>query len=70
MVSLTSTGSAHLIDEHELDRQHYSDINRILGQTPGVYIQEEDGFGLRPNIGIRVPTPVEVARSILWKTEF
>lgn len=47
------SGSAFVIDEAELERFEYSDIHRILRQVPGVYIQQEDGYGLRPNIGIR-----------------
>ena len=46
-------GSAHVIDAEQLERQGYSDIHRILRQIPGVNIQEEEGYGLRPNIGIR-----------------
>ena len=49
----TVPGSAHLIDEAELDAFKYSDIMRTLASIPGVYIQEEDGYGLRPNIGMR-----------------
>ena len=46
-------GSAVYIDRKALDAFAYSDVNRILRQAPGVQLQEEDGFGLRPNIGIR-----------------
>ena len=46
-------GSAHVIDAETLERQGYQDVHRILQQVPGISVQEEDGFGLRPNIGIR-----------------
>lgn len=46
-------GSAHVIGAAELERQGYQDVHRVLRLVPGVNIQEEDGFGLRPNIGLR-----------------
>ena len=47
------TGSAHVIDAAQLRRFGYTDIQRIARQVPGVSIQVEDGYGLRPNISIR-----------------
>lgn len=46
-------GSAHVIDNESLEVFIESDILRVLRTVPGVYLQEEEGFGLRPNIGIR-----------------
>ncbi len=46
-------GSAHVIDQEELATFMQSDIMRVLRTVPGVYVQDEEGFGLRPNIGIR-----------------
>jgi Fe(3+) dicitrate transport protein len=46
-------GSAHVVDNDELAEFIQSDILRVLRTVPGVYVQEEEGFGLRPNIGIR-----------------
>jgi Fe(3+) dicitrate transport protein len=46
-------GAAQYIGEAQLLEQSYSDIQRILRQSPGVSMQIEDGYGLRPNISIR-----------------
>ncbi len=49
-------GSAQIIDEEMLEQFDYSDLNQVMSALPGVYIREEDGYGLRPNIGIRGAT--------------
>lgn len=51
----TLPGSAYVLDGKALDAQRhgFDDIHRMLRQIPGVVIQEEEGYGLRPNIGMR-----------------
>lgn len=46
-------GSAAVVSNEQLTIEAATDINQVLKTVPGIYIQEEDGFGLRPNIGIR-----------------
>ena len=46
-------GSAHKMDEKDLKRQKYDAPDQALYTVPGVYIRPEDGYGLRPNIGLR-----------------
>lgn len=46
-------GSAYQVDEATLEQFEHDDIHAVLGEVPGVYVRGEDGFGLRPNIGIR-----------------
>lgn len=48
-----AAGSAHYLDRETLEKFDYRDVHRVLRQVPGVYLVEEDGYGLRPNIGIR-----------------
>jgi len=51
-----ATGSAFVVNQEALEQFEYDDIHRILQTVPGVYMREEDGFGLRPNIGLRGAT--------------
>jgi Fe(3+) dicitrate transport protein len=46
-------GSATIIGEEALEAFEYDDAHSVLTQAPGVYVRQEDAFGLRPNIGLR-----------------
>lgn len=48
-------GSAQIIESREMQRLQIAtdDVHQMLRQIPGLNIQEEEGYGLRPNIGMR-----------------
>jgi len=48
-------GSAHLLTGAALERRQtgFDDVHRLLRPIPGLNIQEEEGFGRKPNIGMR-----------------
>ncbi len=46
-------GAAYVVTEEEIRQQNYDDVNRVLRKVPGIYLREEDGFGLFPNISLR-----------------
>ena len=46
-------GATQTVDEEQLERFEYDDAHRILGEVAGIDIREEEGYGLRPNIGMR-----------------
>ncbi|MBX3006877.1 MAG: TonB-dependent receptor [Melioribacteraceae bacterium] len=50
-------GSGQFINNKKLEKLNQSNINNVLRIIPGVNIRDEEGFGLRPNIGLR-GTPV------------
>jgi Fe(3+) dicitrate transport protein len=49
-------GSGAVISPAQMEQEIVTDVNQVLKTVPGVYIIEEDGAGLRPNIGIRGAT--------------
>lgn len=46
-------GSATVVDEERIRSQSPISANEVLRTVPGVHVREEEGMGLRPNIGIR-----------------
>ncbi len=46
-------GSGYFVTAEEIREFNYTNVNRVLARVPGVYVREEDGAGLFPNISIR-----------------
>lgn len=59
----TLPGSGEYISKRKLSRLNQPDIHKVLATVPGVNIRDEEGFGLRPNIGLR-GTPVNRSAKI------
>ncbi len=50
-------GSIYQISSEEIENKQTTNAHEILKDIPGVSIQQEDGLGLRPNIGLRGTHP-------------
>lgn len=46
-------GSGYRVDGTVLEAFQLDDVNRLLQRVPGVYVREEDGFGILANISLR-----------------
>lgn len=62
---LNLEGSAALVDSEELYTSHVFTTNEALRKVPGVYVRDEEGFGIRPNIGIRGLNPTRSTKTLL-----
>ncbi len=58
-------GSASLIDSLALRSWHPFTINEALRRVPGIVVRDEEGFGLRPNIGVRGLNPTRSTKVLL-----
>ncbi|MDP3392973.1 TonB-dependent receptor domain-containing protein [Sediminibacterium sp.] len=56
-------GAGQYISSKQLAKLNQTNINNVLRIIPGVNIRDEEGFGLRPNIGLR-GTPVNRSAKI------
>ena len=56
-------GSGQYINNIKLQELNQPNVNNVLRLIPGVNIRDEEGFGLRPNIGLR-GTPVNRSAKI------
>ncbi len=50
-------GSAAYLDTKDIRTHSYGDVNRVLRKVPGIYLREEDGYGLFPNVSLRGVDP-------------
>ncbi len=55
------------ISKEKIKSDQLTDVGRALKQTSGVYIREEDGQGLRPNIGLRGTNPDRSKKIVLME---
>lgn len=60
-------GTGAIIGSAQIRDELATDVNQLLKTIPGTYIREEDGYGLRPNIGIRGATSERSAKITLME---
>ncbi len=46
-------GSGVFIEAREIRTFAFDDLNQVIRRTPGVYMRQEDGYGLFPNVSLR-----------------
>ena len=58
-------GAADRLERADLEGAHVLSVNEALRKVPGVYARDEEGLGLRPNIGLRGLNPTRSAKILL-----
>ncbi len=60
-----TAGSLQTIDKVELEKSRVLNFSEALRKISGVNVRDEEGFGLRPNIGIRGTNPTRSSKVLL-----
>jgi Fe(3+) dicitrate transport protein len=58
-------GAVEVVDRETLERTRVMTTNEALRRVSGVQVRDEEGFGLRPNIGIRGMNPTRSTKVLL-----
>ncbi|MFP5344307.1 MAG: TonB-dependent receptor family protein, partial [Gammaproteobacteria bacterium] len=58
-------GSGEILDKQTLETSRVFTANEALRKLPGINVRDEEGFGLRPNIGIRGLNPTRSTKVTL-----
>jgi Fe(3+) dicitrate transport protein len=58
-------GSGDILDEETLVKSRVFTVNEALRKVSGVHVRDEEGFGVRPNIGIRGRNPTRSSKLML-----
>ncbi len=53
IVDKAPPGAHAELGKEQLERDEHDDLHKVLRGVAGVYLRDEDGYGLRPNIGMR-----------------
>jgi Fe(3+) dicitrate transport protein len=53
IVDKAPPGAHAALTKEALERDEHDDLHKVLRGIAGVYLRDEDGYGLRPNIGMR-----------------
>ena len=61
----STPGSGALLDAATLERSRVFSVNEALRKVPGLVARDEEGLGLRPNIGIRGLNPTRSSKVLL-----
>ena len=62
---LTVPGAADSLERADLEGAHVLSVNEALRKVPGIYARDEEGLGLRPNIGVRGLNPTRSSKILL-----
>jgi Fe(3+) dicitrate transport protein len=62
---IEAEGTAEVLDQSVLVSGRALTVNEALRKVPGVSVRDEEGFGLRPNIGIRGSNPTRSTKVLL-----
>jgi Fe(3+) dicitrate transport protein len=58
-------GSGEILDASVLEESRVFTVNEAMRKVPGVFARDEEGFGLRPNLGIRGLNPTRSSKVLL-----
>ncbi|MDW8319557.1 MAG: TonB-dependent receptor [Anaerolineae bacterium] len=58
-------GAGDILDEKLLESSRVFTVNEALRKVPGVNVRDEEGFGMRPNIGMRGLNPTRSTKITL-----
>jgi outer membrane receptor protein involved in Fe transport len=59
--------SVDIVDRETLEQSRVMTTNEALRKVAGVHVRDEEGFGLRPNIGIRGLNPTRSTKVLLME---
>jgi Fe(3+) dicitrate transport protein len=62
---IEAEGTAEVLNQSVLVSGRALTVNEALRKVPGVTVRDEEGFGLRPNIGIRGSNPTRSTKVLL-----